>query len=495
MAIWIRDVAYLFAFCLLGPWLLIKTLRRRASANADSLASPHPPRKRWLDRFWGLCNAHLPQPRKDASKTIWLHGVSVGEVQLLAPIAEQLRTRYPGCQIAVSTTTATGMQVARRRFKPDILLFYFPLDFSWAVKRTLKTLQPDLIILGELELWPNLLAMCNAADIPVVIANGRLSERSFKGYQRVRSTLRGVFSGLSAVAAQTETYAGRFIECGVPEEAVTVTGSIKFDNAETNRYHERAEQFRRSLGITSENQIVVAGSTQVEEEQAILSAYSELKTRRTKASATDSRMPKLIIVPRHPERFDGVWQAVQSAAENLDVKSLRRSELNFDKTQIQSAGHVQSKPEQSQLAQSQPARSIDWDILLVDSLGELSSWWALADVALVGGTFGSRGGQNMIEPAAYGCDVVFGPRTENFRDVANLLLEHDAATRLEDVGQVTNFLVDAFACDSVFQSPGRQRGGRAAKLVQQQRGALERTLEIVDQCLSHSTHAPGRKAA
>lgn len=477
MAIWIRNAAYLTALCLLGPWLLIKTLRRRTRSNANASRSPHPPRRRWQDRFLGLSKTHLPGFRNNTFKTIWLHGVSVGEVQLLAPIAEALRKRYPGCRLAVSTTTATGMEVACRRFEPDVQLFYFPLDFSWAVRRTLRTLRPDLIVLGELELWPNLLALCNAADIPVGVVNGRLSERSFEGYQRALPVLRSVFSGLSAVAAQTDTYAERFIECGVSKEAVTVTGSIKFDNAETDRYHDRAERFRHGLGVTPNDRIVVAGSTQVEEEQAILAAYSQLRARPGNTSSSDSQVPKIIVVPRHAERFDVVWETVQNAAEEIGARCLRRSELIFE----EDGGLVR--------------QSAEWDILLVDSLGELSSWWALADIALVGGTFGARGGQNMIEPAAYGCDVVFGPRSENFRDVVNLLLDNDAATRLENAEQLTDFLADALADDSVFPSPGQQRGARAAKLVQKQCGALERTLAVVDQCLNPLTQNSGRRAA
>lgn len=435
MLIWIRNALYVCVLAALAPFLVFRSFRRRTAQAVDN--SPHAVRSSWRDKLIGLSGSSADS----GSPRFWLHGVSVGEVQLLCPIAEQLQRRHPDAKIFVSTTTRTGMQVARNACPATVGLFYFPLDFSWAIQRTLDAVKPDVVVLGELEIWPNLLSICSQKQVPVMVANGRLSDKSFRGYQRFVQLVRPMFSSLTCVCAQTDEYARRFVACGTPSQNVSVSGSVKFDNVNFDRHAPQAIAFRRLLGIQPSQQILVAGSTQVEEETAVLQAFGNLR----------SAFPdlKLILVPRHPERFDRAASAVASSG----FAWLRRSEL------------VES------------GVNDHWQVLLVDSLGELSSWWALAEIALVGGTFGRRGGQNMIEPAAYGCNVVFGPRAENFRDAVQLLVGEDAAVQLAHEDELLPWLREQLIAPEI----GRRRGERAVEVVRRQQGAMQRTLKAIDE--------------
>ncbi len=452
MQIWIRNALYACLLLAVSPLLLVKSLKRRSKPAANLPDSPHPQRSSWRDKLLGFSSKYSGDAG-DAS-CIWLHGVSVGEVQLLRPVVAKLLDRNPDARIFVSTTTRTGMQVARATYPASVTLFYFPLDFSWAIRRTIRSLRPNLLVLGELEIWPNLMTICRECDVPAVVVNGRLSDKSYRGYRRFSWLVKPVFANITQVCAQTQQYADRFVACGTPQDRVTVTGSMKFDNVNFDAHSPRAESFRRMVGLTLEDRVIVAGSTQVEEEDAVLAAYHRLSTNHPRL--------KLIIVPRHQERFEAVAEAIQASG----LKWIQRSTL--------AAGEPLA------------AKSSDWQVLLVDTLGELSSWWALAEIALVGGTFGVRGGQNMIEPSAYGCNVVFGPRTENFRDVVSHLLAADAATQLQHDSELLGWL-DRQLTNPM---PGQTRGRNAIALIKGQQGAMLRTIEVlVEQTLRHRTHS------
>ncbi|GAB5401855.1 MAG: 3-deoxy-D-manno-octulosonic acid transferase [Aureliella sp.] len=439
MQIWIRNVLYACVLAAFSPLLLVKTWKRR-NQTAENGDSAHAARSSWRDKLLGVSLAQ--DAGDDSSSRIWLHGVSVGEVHLLRPLATKLLERNPQAKIFLSTTTRTGMQVARASFPSNVTLFYFPLDFSWAIRRTIRSIRPDLLVLGELEIWPNLMAICHKRAVPVVVVNGRLSDKSYRGYQRFSWLVKPVFANITQVCAQTEQYAERFVACGTPNDRVVVTGSMKFDNVKFDVLGMQAMAFRQMLGAAEDDRIIVAGSTQVEEETAILDAYAKLVERHPGL--------KLIVVPRHPERFDAAADLIQTSG----LRWHRRSALSAEG--------------------SSPVAS-DWQVLLVDTLGELSSWWALAEIALVGGTFGARGGQNMIEPSAYGCNVVFGPRTENFRDVVSLLHASDAATQLSDTSELLDWLNEQLNTPQ----PGRTRGQNAIALVKSQQGAMDRTIEVL----------------
>ncbi|MEM7558374.1 MAG: 3-deoxy-D-manno-octulosonic acid transferase [Planctomycetota bacterium] len=436
------NLIYLLTLALLSPWILIRSLRTGRY------------REGLRQKLWGLSRSDLVF---DSDRPIvWLHGVSVGEVQLLVPLIDALQAVSPNHQFVLSTTTESGMELARRRLGDD-RCFYFPLDFSWAVRRSIRVLKPQLIVTGELELWPNLISAAKRASVPMVVVNGRLSVSSHRGYRRLSLITKPMFRKLSAVAAQSDSDAKRFIDCGCKEETIEALGNVKFDNTEVNRQHPNVQRMRRLVGLRDEK-IVLAGSTQSPEESASYAAFAKLKEQHTDL--------KLIVVPRHPDRFDEVSKTLRN--ELLSGHKLLRRDSLDDK----------------------PVAPSDWDVLLVDTVGELQWWWGLADVALVGGTFGNRGGQNMLEPAAYGANVAFGPKTSNFKDIVRLLLDADAATQLPDLDALQPWLESQLS----DPAPGIQRGARAKRLVHEHQGATQRCVEMITPYL-HATHSKSGDSA
>ncbi|MCA9134038.1 MAG: 3-deoxy-D-manno-octulosonic acid transferase [Planctomycetales bacterium] len=433
MRCWLRNLLYLLALFLAAPWLLRRRLKatRHGAGLRQKILGP-----RAEELNWGT------SPMPEQTPRIWLHGVSVGEIQLLQPLLDELRRRHPTAHFAVSTTTFSGMQLARKLMPSEVPLFYFPWDFSWAVRRTLDVVRPTLLVLGELELWPNLIEFASRQGIPIAVVNGRLSERSFVGYQRWAWLTRSMFSKLSLVAAQNETYAHRFRACGAVRNT-RVTGCVKFDNVAFDRQHPQVLQLRKLVGLLPQHRVWLVGSTQSPEELAAAEAWQELRQQYP--------MLKLIIVPRHPDRFDEVHEQLRQT--QAQTRIVRRSAI-----------------------QDTPLDASDWDIVLVDSVGELKWWWGVAELALVGGSFGRRGGQNMLEPAAYGANVAFGPHTKNFRDIVELLLAAEGATRLAGLEALRPWLQDE------LRDPrsGRERGQRARAVIATQQGALRRTVEALE---------------
>lgn len=463
---WMRDLIYLSVLAVLLPWLVVR--RMRTGRYQDGVRQ----------KLFGLRSRDLPSDTPSPQSMIWLHGVSVGEVQFLAALLERLEVEFPSVNFALSTTTESGMALARKWLsgrsassavseKPAsarVQLFYFPTDLSWAVRRTLNELKPALIVLGELELWPNLLDCASSHQIPVVVVNGRLSERSFRGYRRLRWLTRPMFRKLTRVGAQTATYAERFQRCGCQVDRVIETGNLKFDNVAFSKEDGRVEALRKLAGIEASHRVVIFGSTQDPEEQAAIDAFLDLQR--------DFPDLKLIVVPRHPDRFDQVFQTLNASS----TKVIRRSQLPA------------LLPEDTEHLPCGAACPTDnslepWQVLLVDTVGELRWWWGLAEIAVVGGSFGRRGGQNMLEPAAYGINVAFGPNTSNFRDIVDLLLSQDAATRIPDVNCLTNWLREQLTVPEI----GRERGQRAREVIARQQGASRTTIELLRQVLKEQS--------
>jgi 3-deoxy-D-manno-octulosonic-acid transferase len=424
----VLNLIYLALLLLAAPLLVIESLRTGKY------------REGWAQKFLG----RVPLRNSDRP-CAWLHAVSVGEVNLLKTLIAELASRHPDWQCVISTTTLTGYRLAKSRY-PDLSVFYCPLDFSWAVRTAMRRIRPNLLVLAELELWPNLIWAAGQHGARVAVVNGRLSDKSYRGYRRIRRLIAPVLARLDLVAAQTGQYAERFLALGACTEVVYVSGSLKFDGAQTNRQNPVTVGLRKLAGFLDDDCVFLAGSTQWPEEQLALATYRELVSEHPRL--------RLVIVPRHPERFNEV-------AELLDSSGLawqRRSAL-------ESGGIVPS------------AR-----VLLVDRVGELGVWWGAASVGLVGGSLGKRGGQNMIEPAAYGVATCFGPQTHNFRDVVSLLLAADAAVVVRDGAELTDFVRRALV-DPAFAAA---LGAQAQKVVSSQLGATSRTVDLLSQTLSGS---------
>ncbi|MDX1943954.1 MAG: 3-deoxy-D-manno-octulosonic acid transferase [Pirellulaceae bacterium] len=422
---YLLNFAYLLLLAALSPWLLWQAWRTGKY------------REGWAAKLRG----RVPH-RQGNARCLWLHAVSVGEVNLLAPIIERFERRHPDWEIVISTTTQTGHALAQKRYAPR-MVFYCPLDFTWAVRSALRDIRPDLLVLAELELWPNLVRAARLAGAKVAVINARLGEKSFRGYRRIGWLARRALANIDLIAAQNGEYATRFLALGAPAEAVHVTGSIKFDGARTDRANSDTQRLARLAEIKPDDMVFLAGSTQEPEESLALDSYLAL--------APAHPMLQLILVPRHPERFD----AVAELLNRRGVRWQRRSRLEADRA----ASGVR--------------------ILLVDAVGELGAWWGTAHIAFVGGSLGQRGGQNMIEPAAYGAAVSFGPNTWNFRDVAALLVQHQAATIVSGGGELTAFVEKCLTDPSFAPSLGQA----ARDLVLAQQGAADRTLALLDALL------------
>lgn len=412
------DLLYALVFLAALPWVIW-----RRAAGRRPVAAP------W-QRFTGGIPL-LPPPRDRCR--IWLHGVSVGEVALLASLASELRQQAEAAgrdiECVISSSTTTGLDVARSRFPPE-LVFPCPLDFSWAVRRVLHRVQPDLLVLGELELWPQLLALTAARGVPIAVVNARMSERSFRGYRRFAWLAHRMLRRLTVVIARSRADADRFAALGAAD--VVVAGSMKYDGARGERTAAMVQQLTALAGITPEDVVFLAGSTQAPEEALAIEAYRKLSASRPSL--------RLILVPRHAERSGEIADLLATSG----VAWQRRSQLATD------------GPD--------PAARV----LLVDVTGELAAWWGTAAIAFVGGSLdGKRGGQNMLEPAAYGAAVCFGPHTRNFQTEVAGLLAADAVRIVHDADQLTAFV--QWALDEPAQ---RQAiGQRAAAAVAAGRGA------------------------
>ena len=374
----------------------------------------------------------------EQTRRIWCHAVSLGEVQVLAQLMSKLRDATSGQPFVVTTGTDTGYEVACRRFRDDTVRFA-PLDFTWAVSQAFDRIQPVALLLTELELWPNLIFEAERRRIPVAVVNARLSEKSSLGYERAGWLTRPMFASLTFVGCQTEADREGFLRLGVRPEAAVTTGSLKFDSAEPARERTRTEKLSALMGLLPSQSVFLAGSTSDPEEEIVLRTFTSL-------AATYPQL-RLVLVPRHPERCDEIARRLASSPFSF----VRRS-------RIQDAGSAAG------------AR-----IILVDVVGELSAWWTIADIGFVGGSLGSRGGQNMIEPAASGVATCFGPNTRNFRHVVRLLLAANAAEVVHDHTELSTFV--AKMLDQPLER--RAMAERALQAVATQRGGTSRTVKLL----------------
>ncbi len=388
-------------------------------------------RQRWRERLGWI--ASLPEPG-----CLWIHAVSVGEVRAALPLIRALLARYPGLPLLVTTTTLTGSRQVQEALGNRVLHVYAPYDLPGPVTRFLLHTRPRLAIIMETELWPNLLRQCADASIPVLIANARLSERSARGYARIRGFTRSMLRDVTLIAAQAEADAERFRKLGAPR--VEVVGNLKYDLKLPDELLEQGRTLRRER--LSENRPVwIAASTHAGEDEPILEAFAQLRT----------HWPDLLLllVPRHPERFDGVAVLCQQRGFNV----VRRSD-------------------------QQPCRP-ETAVFLGDSMGELLLFYAAADLAFVGGSLVPTGGHNVLEPVLLSLPVLFGPHMFNFTEAGERLLAVEAAGQVADAAEL------AVAVDRWLANPEQRRnaGQRGWAVVARHRGALAALVKRIEALL------------
>ncbi len=375
-------------------------------------------------------------------RMLWLHCASVGEVQAARPLVAALLERYPAHRLTVTTMTATGAErvraLAEGRRDERLVHRFVPLDFPAAARRFVARLRPELALFFETELWPNLLHACADNGVPVAVVNGRLSPRAFRGYRRLRPLMREALAGVDWLAAKSPADAERFRALGMAPAHTTVVGSLKFDIAPDDEASEVSKRLRTRLGMRP---VWVAGSTHEGEEERLLAAHVRLRERHPEAL--------LVLVPRHPQRFDAV--AERCAEAGLAAARRSRNEWPGGETAV----------------------------YLGDTMGELLALYGAADLAFVGGSLVPVGGHNLLEPAALGVPVLSGPALANFEDVAEALREADALVEVADEAAL------AAALGRLFDDPAeRRRLGEAGRaLVATRRGALARTLAGLDHLL------------
>ncbi|MDG9977507.1 lipid IV(A) 3-deoxy-D-manno-octulosonic acid transferase [Ectopseudomonas oleovorans] len=371
---------------------------------------------------------------------IWVHAVSVGESIAAAPMIRALQAHYPELPITVTCMTPTGSERIQALFGASVQHCYLPYDLPWAAARFLNRMQPRLAVVMETELWPNHIHQCAKRGIPVALANARLSERSARGYARFGKLTAPMLAELSLIAVQTQTEAQRFLTLGARPECVEVTGSIKFDLKIDAELLQRAIELRRQWQA-EQRPVWIAASTHSGEDEIILAAHHQLLKSRPDAL--------LILVPRHPERFN----AVHNLCMNQSLTTRRRSTGEAVQTSDQ--------------------------VLLGDTMGELLFLYALADIAFVGGSLVANGGHNLLEPAALGKPVLSGPHLFNFLEIAAQLREAGALNEVENAGQLADKVVALLNEPSEMQRMS-QAGLSALKANQ---GALQRLLEGLQRLL------------
>lgn len=382
-----------------------------------------------------------------AGKTVvLLHCVSVGEANAALPLAVKLKEQFPDIVLVVSTTTKTGQQVARNAYASVAdLVVYFPFDFRWAVKRFLRRIRPDVVLLTETELWFNFIRQARRSHARVAIVNGRLSERSFHRYMLVKRFMKWLLGYVDLGLMQGDADAGRLIGLGAGESRVKVTGNLKFDIDTAAGEDDLTREFRERFGISTDTPLILAASTHAREEQMLLDAFARVKENVTGA--------RLMLVPRHPERFNEVAGVIRDSKSTV----VRRSESasSADKTA---------------------------DVILIDSIGELKSVYPLAEIVFVGGSLVPHGGQSVFEPAAAGKAMITGPYTANFDAAVKEFLSRDALI------QLPNASVEglAAALNEVLADAGQRHdlGQNALAVIEGNRGAVDRTIEYLSPLLS-----------
>lgn len=433
----IFDSFYLTASLLGSPYLLFKMLTSKRYRSG-------------LNQRLGITT-----DRVSNKPGIWVHGASVGEVITAKSIIERIDEEFPEWETFISATTNTGLSVAEKKFS-DKAVFYFPADLSWITKKVLLKKRPSFILLIELEIWPNFLISAYKKNIPVIIVNGRISNRSLMAYRAIshisKDFRNSLTNDMNTYCARTEIDAQRFRDLGIPGKQVFVTGTMKYDNIPTHIDENISRKLANSFHIIDNDLVLIGGSTHEGEEEILIRVFKRL----------NEAFPnlRLIIAPRHIERTGDVSRLIQKMGFIPVLKTqLEASDYNWQNTKK--------------------------EIILIDTVGDLGKIYSLANYVFVGKSLVPSGGQNMMEPAGLGKPVVFGPHIFNFKEEADLLLKNDAAKMVETENELFK------AIEFFIKNPeaAKEMGLEAQKVVNEKRGATEKNIEIIRKILGKEKRA------
>ncbi|MBA3661585.1 MAG: lipid IV(A) 3-deoxy-D-manno-octulosonic acid transferase [Gammaproteobacteria bacterium] len=414
---------YSFLFYLAGPFLVLRLLFRSLKQPAY--------RERMAERF-GFYGQRL-------DKSIWVHAVSVGEVLAAIPLIKLLKSRYPHLPIVVTTMTPTGAERVKKALGKEVIHLYIPYDMPTAVRRFLQAIKPVVGVIMETELWPNLLAVCRAKKVPMCLVNARLSEKSARGYQRIKGLSKAMLQTLHIIAAHGHADATRLKDLGASEDKVVVTGNLKFDIEIPEVLIEKGKNLRAELG--QDRFVWLAASTHEGEEEIILAAHQRLCAHDPQAL--------LILVPRHPERFNTIAKMAQAS-----FQVARRSQQTVCLPQT--------------------------NVYLGDTMGELLMMYAACDVAFVGGSLIARGGHNILEPAALSKPILSGPSLFNFAEISEMFIREDAIQLVDDASHLAEKLEQL----RQHTTEALTRGQRARAIIDANRGALLKQFDLITATIS-----------
>jgi 3-deoxy-D-manno-octulosonic-acid transferase len=405
----------------------------------------------------------LPKDLK-LDKPIWIHAVSVGEMMAAKKMLQALRQHYPHNSIVISTVTETGNKIARGLCRENNFVFYLPLDFSFLLNRVINLIRPTLVILLETEIWPNLITLLSRKGIPVIIVNCRISDRSFKGYSFVKYLIKPVLKRITLFCVQTQDDAQRLACLGVSKERIKITGNMKYDvtyEADKNS-RDCTDKIKARLSLKSTQMLLTAASTHPGEEEIVLRVYKNL--------VNEFGNLRLLIAPRHPQRATDIEKTIIKYGFN-PVRLSRLEGIQL--------GRLSGLPVEplNRLSDSATQRL---GVFILDTIGQLNSFYAISDIVFVGGSLVKKGGQNILEPASFEKAVIFGPYMFNFREIAQLFLSNEASIQIQNEAQLTRQIT------YLLKNPAgmSQMGKRAREIVSREQGATRRNLEYINKILN-----------
>jgi 3-deoxy-D-manno-octulosonic-acid transferase len=382
--------------------------------------------------------------------TIWIHAVSVGEVIASAPLIKELKKRYPDFKIILSTVTVTGNRMANKKIKEADYIVYFPFDFLWSVRKALNSINPVVCLIIETELWPNFLRILNLKGIPAIIVNGRISEKSFRGYMMARVFMKYVLKNIRLFSMQTDEDAEKVIDIGADKNNVKVTGNIKYDHEFKQMGDEDINRIRVSLGLKNNDEVFIAGSTHSGEEEIIIGLYLNVLKHYPAL--------RLLIAPRHIERVGDVEEIVKK----MGLNTVRKTAISKVSYQSPATSH-QSRP-----------------VIILDTIGELGFMYSIATIVFVGGSLIPHGGQNVLEPAFYKRPVIFGKYMMNFKEVAADMVSSGGGIQVGGEMELKS-AVEGLLDDREKMTEIGEKGYR---VIIKNRGALQKNLELIEDIIN-----------